>query len=283
MHGLPRAALCAALIAAAASSLADELPPTAGSAAARDDVLIVANANVIGSEEVALHYAAARGIAEDRILSVRSPATYTIDWNQFEVLRDQIIDFLLRETLADDVPPPACLNGEPFYCEQKLALIRNSTTIRYVVLVRGVPTRFYPAARNFRLSTLPTTVDSYLRYHLLNDFPEENARDPLQFREATNREWDFADGSGMRPIDPARDHEFAIGRISSIRTHTGLRTPPSTRSSPPTGSTSRPGCPSMAQGRPSTAGRPGATNSGSGEPGPNVPSISATGRTRAPV
>ena len=95
----------------------------------RDDVLIVVNDNSVGSAQIGEHYCEQRGIDPANIVHVRVPATSDVQLDQFISLRDQIIKFLLENTLPAGTQPVSCdqtLGYSPYY----LSLIHISEPTR---------------------------------------------------------------------------------------------------------------------------------------------------------
>ncbi len=185
----------------------------------RDDVLIVVNDNSRDSPLVGAYYAQQRGIDPANIVHVRVPAGYFMSWDEFRSLRDQLIDFMQRNTLDDTaLAPVVCSDGEPpFYCPAATEQLRSHSKIRYVVTTRGVPTRMVVDGSSQFAPGAPTSVDNYLKYWLINDFSED-AR--LKFSE---RERAFGDGRGMRTVQPATDrhhhHHQPATRHASYTIH----------------------------------------------------------------
>ncbi|MEZ5541727.1 MAG: hypothetical protein R3F42_06760 [Pseudomonadota bacterium] len=178
----------------------------------RDDVLIVVNANAEQGTAVGDYYCTQRGIDPGNIAQVYLPAVDTVALDQFVALRDQLIRFLQQHTLSGSEPPVVCdtaLGYTKYYCPESVDQIRRLTRIRYLVLTRGVPIKF-----EFTGSSLPylprTSIDNYLRFWLLNYYPQDTEFSSNQRAE------DFTDGRGMRTIVPARDREFIVGRIDGI-------------------------------------------------------------------
>ena len=180
--------------------------------ALRDDVLIIVNDNSVDSPQLGTYYAQQRDIDPANIVHVRVPAGYFIGWDDFRRLRDQLIDFMQRNTLDDPTLTPAvCVDGEPpYYCPAAVEQLRAHSRIRYLVTTRGVPTRMVVDGSTLFDATAPTSVDNYLKYWLLNYFTEDTR---LTFNE---REVAFGDGRGMRTVLPATDRELIIGRLDGL-------------------------------------------------------------------
>lgn len=178
----------------------------------RDDVLIVVNANSVDSPQVGDYYCQQRGIDPANIATVYLPGANDVSLDQFIALRDQLIRFLQLNTLSGNEVPVVCdtsLGYTKYYCPQSVDQIRRLTRIRYLVMTSGVPIRFI-----FTGSALPggepTSIDNYLRYWLLNYYPQDSAF-PINSRAI-----DFGDGRGMRTVAPVQDREFIVGRIDGI-------------------------------------------------------------------
>lgn len=176
----------------------------------RDDVLVVVNDNSIDSPQIGQYYADQRQIEPANLCHVRVPAGYFITWDQFRSLRDQIIDFLQRNTM-DGVEPVVCADGDPpYYCPASMDQLREHTAIRYVVTTRGVPTRMVVDGSTLPSPGAPTSVDNYLKYWLVRYFDSDVV---LSFPERRNA---FADGRGMRTVDTASDGELIVSRIDGL-------------------------------------------------------------------
>ena len=180
--------------------------------AARDDVLVIVNDNSVDSPQVGSYYAQQRDINPANIVHIKVPDSYFISWNDFRQLRDQLIHFMQLNTLDDpNLAPAVCTDGEPpYYCQASMDQLRAHTRIRYLVTTRGVPTRMTVDGSTLYSPGTPTSVDNYLKYWLLNYFTEDVA---LAFNE---REIAFADGRGMRTVEPATDRELIVGRIDGL-------------------------------------------------------------------
>ena len=178
----------------------------------RNDVLIVVNDNSIDSPLVGEYYAQQRGIDPANIVHVNVPAGYFIEWNDFRILRDQLIAFMQKNTLTDPaMTPVVCADGDPpYYCQASTDQLRLYSRIRYIVTTRGVPTRMRVAGSTLSNPTAPASVDNYLKYWLINYFADDVQ---LDFRE---REQAFADGGGMREVNPSVDRELIVGRIDGL-------------------------------------------------------------------
>jgi hypothetical protein len=187
----------------------------------RDDVLIVVNANSVDSPQIGEYYCERRAVNPANIVQVYVPATDLVGLDQFISLRDQLIRFLQQHTLAGSEPPVACDTAQgytPYYCPDCVDQIRRLTRIRYLVMTRGVPTKFSFAGSKLRGPTR-TSIDNYLRFWLLNYYAE----DTEFMRMGAQRAADFADGRGMRTVMPERDREFIVGRIDGITAENAMQ------------------------------------------------------------
>lgn len=179
----------------------------------RDDVLIVVNANSPRSPEIGDYYCEQRGINPAHIASVYLPTVNDVQLDQFVSLRDQLIRFLQLNTLAGNEAPVVCDTAQgysKYYCPDSVDQIRRLTRIRYLVLARGIPSRFTYTGSTLA-DTAMTSVDNYLRFWLLNYFPVDR-----EFYSFNQRAIDFKDGRGMRAVLPSTDLEFIVGRIDGI-------------------------------------------------------------------
>jgi len=181
-------------------------------AAPRDDVLVIVNDNSIDSPQLGAYYAEQRDIDPANIVHVRVPDSYFINWDDFRRLRDQLIHFMQANTLDDPaLTPVVCTDGEPpYYCQAAMEQLRTHSRIRYLVTMRGVPTRMTLDGSTLLSPGVPTSVDNYLKYWLINYFTDDV---PFRF---TEREVAFGDGRGMRPVKPAVDRELIVGRIDGL-------------------------------------------------------------------
>lgn len=197
-------------------------PLVAPIATSRTDVLVVANANYVGSADVASYYASKRNIPTSNILQVHVPTTYIVTRGGYESLRDQILNFLLTHRLNTTDPAPICGTGHPYYCNVKAAFLRAHTEFRYIVLMPGVPSLFFDTAATGQeqYNVADPSVDAHLQKALLNytsvgAFPSTG---PVH----RNREIEFGDGRGMRLVNAGADGEFIVGRISGQTTEAAL-------------------------------------------------------------
>jgi hypothetical protein len=179
----------------------------------RQDVLIIVNANSPSAAQIGDYYCEQRGIDPANIAAVYVPTVNDVQLDQFVSLRDQLILFLQQHTLNGSETPVVCDTTQGYrryYCPQIVEQIRRLTRIRYLVMIRGIPSHF-----NYTGSPLPnvtlTSVDNYLRFWLLNYFAQDTA-----FSQFNQRAIDFADGRGMRIVQPDHDGEFIVGRIDGI-------------------------------------------------------------------
>ncbi|HEB67353.1 MAG TPA: TIGR03790 family protein [Gammaproteobacteria bacterium] len=206
------ALLSAFLFTNTAEANCDSTLPVTGT---RDDVLIIVNDNAQGSCELARYYAERRGLGQNNIVHVLAPASYFITWDEFRVLRDQIIAAMQARIAArdPDFVPATCSDGDgPYYCQASMDQLRAATRVRYLVTTRGVPTRVRVDNSGLRFPNSPSGVDNYLRFWLVNYFNSDTAFVSL----SRNRARAFGDGRGMRIVDPAVDRELIIGRIDGI-------------------------------------------------------------------
>ncbi|VAW57977.1 hypothetical protein MNBD_GAMMA11-2884 [hydrothermal vent metagenome] len=182
----------------------------------RDDVLIIVNDNSLDSCEVGRYYAEQRGLGQNNILHVRTPANYYIQLDQFKILRDQIIQHMQQRIVARDSTfiPVVCTDGDiPFYCQASMDQLRANTGLRYIVTTKGVPTRFiFNGSTIFLSPNSSTSVDNYLKYWLINYFTKDISFSSI----SQNRARAFGDGRNIRIVEPASDLELVIGRIDGV-------------------------------------------------------------------
>lgn len=186
----------------------------------RDDVLVVVNDNSKSSPEVGDYYCEKRGINPGNVVHVRVPVTNDVELDQFISLRDQIIYHIQEKIMKPSgITPVVCDVNQGFtryYCPESTEQIRVNSGIRYLVTTKGIPIRF-----NFTGSSVAhnpeASIDNYLRFWLTNYFSAD-----VNFT-INNRAFDFADGRGMREVDPINDLELIVGRIDGIDTDSAKR------------------------------------------------------------
>jgi uncharacterized protein (TIGR03790 family) len=180
----------------------------------RDDVLVVINNNSPASIEVGEYYALKRNIPAENIARVDIRANYWIRDFEMLNLRDQLIKYLLENTLATPYVPVVCANAERYYCEENLIQIRESSRIKYIAVTKGVPTRtlYAPVCTG----GFPN-VNDYLRFWLTNYYAPGG--EPCAYFAETNvRKLAFKNGRGMRLTKLSEDREFMVSRIDGITT-----------------------------------------------------------------
>lgn len=203
---------CSVFFCPSAEAVCEEGLPSTG---LRDDVLIIVNDNSADSCEVATHYALARGLGSDNIVHVWTPASFFMNWTQFTILRDQIINYMQQQVQKSDptfVPILCTGSSSPYYCQQSMDQLSSRTSVRYIVTTRGVPTRVSVDGSQLANQSAPTSVDNYLTYWLINYFASDTSFGAL----SVNRAQAFGDGSGMREIVPSSDRELIVGRIDGL-------------------------------------------------------------------
>lgn len=208
-------AFCSILYCSTVGAECESGLPLTGS---RDDVLIIVNDNSIDSCEVATHYALARGLGSKNIVHVRTPAGFFMDWTQFTILRDQIINHMQQQIKEKDpsfVPHQCTGYPSPYYCPESMDQLRSRTPVRYLVTTRGIPTRVRFDNSKYNVEQ-PPSVDNYLKYWLINYF----AADDSFYTLSRNRARAFGDGTGMRTVDPHADRELIVGRLDGLNLHT---------------------------------------------------------------
>ncbi|VAX00406.1 hypothetical protein MNBD_GAMMA21-73 [hydrothermal vent metagenome] len=200
------------IVSAYASAACDSTLPVQS---VRDDVLVVINDNSIDSCEVGRYYAVQRGLGQNNVLHVKTPANYFIDWTDFKILRDQIIQNMQQRIVALDPTfvPVVCTDGDiPFYCQASMDQLRANTKLRYIVMTKGVPSRVRVDGSILWFPTAPTSIDNYFKYWLVNYFANDIAFTTI----SKNRAKAFADGRTIRPVEPSIDNELIVGRIDGI-------------------------------------------------------------------
>jgi len=175
--------------------------------ASRNDVLVIVNDNSIDSPLLGEYYAQQRGIGPANIAHVRVPSGYYLTWDQFVLLRDQLIKHIQDNLLPASTAIADCIgSASPYYCDASMNQIRSQSPVKYIVVTRGIPTRLQITGQ----SQL-TSLDSLLRFWLANYYDT-----PTAGLDATLRAKAFADGRGMRVVDPALDNEMVIGRVDGL-------------------------------------------------------------------
>jgi len=187
--------------------------------AIRTDVLVVVNDNSVDSPQVGAYYALKRNIDPANVVHIKAPTGHYVTWDEFRSIRDQIIKHIQSNALAETAGPVAgCTPGAAspyadtqYYCQASIDQIRDHSEIRYIVMTRGVPPAINAVPESQLSSQNGTTsLDNYLRYWLVNYFTSD-----VEF-SSLSRTRDFADGRGMRTVDPEQDLEFIIGRIDGL-------------------------------------------------------------------
>ena len=188
--------------------------------ALRNDVLVIVNDNSIDSSQVGQYYAQQRDINPANIVHIKVPDQYYITWSQFLSLRDQILRFGICPTIPVNLQPAACSDSsQAIYTANNINVLTSNTSIRYLVTTRGVPTRM--TVDFSALDSSSTSVDNYLKFwlarYLTADTTFDSPPSPPQVTAATTlRSAAFADGHGMRIVNPAIDGEFIVGRIDGV-------------------------------------------------------------------
>lgn len=187
--------------------------------AARTDVLVVVNDNSIDSPQVGQYYAQQRDIDPANIVHVRVPNQFIVTWNDFRSLRDQILRFGICPTVAANARPASCSDwSAPIYAANDVAALTAATPIRYIVLTRGVPTRMRVDNSTLLHPSEPTSVDNYLRFWLARYFSTDvvlNIQDranALASSSLSLTDW----RTKIRPVSPAQDREYVVGRIDGL-------------------------------------------------------------------
>ncbi|WP_198266193.1 TIGR03790 family protein [sulfur-oxidizing endosymbiont of Gigantopelta aegis] len=181
----------------------------------RDDVLIIVNDNAKDSCVVGKYYAEQRGVGKNNIVHLKVPSSYFLTWTEFKIMRDQIIQFMRTNTFknASIIPLDCPSTSESLlYCQASMEQIRAETKIKYLVMTRGVPSRVVVDGSTLSSARGPTSIDNYLRHWLVNYYAKDVAFN------SNIRATAFADGRGMRTVEPAIDGELIVGRIDGLST-----------------------------------------------------------------
>lgn len=179
--------------------------------ASRDDVLVLVNDNSKDSPQIGEYYAEQRNINPANVVHLRVRDGNYLTWTEFRRMRDQIIRFMQQNTLDEPgLTPVTCADGDgPYYCQASMDQVRQHTKIRYIVTTRGIPARTTVDGSTL-LYNGPTSVDNYLKYWLINYYEQDVSL------SSSARAAAFADGRGMRTVDPRQDAELIVGRIDGI-------------------------------------------------------------------
>lgn len=181
--------------------------------------LVVINDNSSDSVAVGNYYATSRNIPTDHIVHVRVPNQQYVQLADYVSLRDQILRFGLCPLVAAANRPAACSDvSAPIYTQDTIDALTAHAPVGYIVLTKGVPTRF-PSS----------SVDSYLRFTLANYLPvggvyTSGDLDLLKGRREANLSQDVAGRkrtltsqiAALRPVDVAQDREYIVGRIDNL-------------------------------------------------------------------
>ncbi|MBI3561151.1 MAG: hypothetical protein HY080_05475 [Gammaproteobacteria bacterium] len=182
--------------------------------AARNDVLVIVNDNSIDSQKIGTYYTQRRNIDPARIVHLKVPNQFYINWTEFQSLRDQILRFGICPSIAPSKQPAACNDTTlPMYSADTIAALTAATPIKYIVTTRGVPTRMTVDGSQLYSPGESTSVDNYLRVWLARYLTSD-----VSFYAVIERAKAFGDGSGMRSINPALDGEYSIGRLDGLDT-----------------------------------------------------------------
>lgn len=198
-------------------SILGALLPNIVYAATRQDVLVLVNANSTDSIALGEYYRTKRQVAPPA-LQLRVPYQNYISWDQFRSLRDQILKHMQSQLiLPNGVNTATCTPGSTgpyaitqYYCQSVIEQVRTYTKIKYLVMIRGVPTRMTVDGSTLLNPTESTSVDNYLRFWLARYLTADVL---LNFTERAKA---FDNGQNMRGVIPKLDLEYVIGRIDGV-------------------------------------------------------------------
>ncbi|HEU5081682.1 MAG TPA: TIGR03790 family protein [Opitutaceae bacterium] len=208
---------------AAAAAPADENAPV------EQRVIIVANARVTESMELARHYAAARHVPVENIIAVSSPPEETTTWpvfveNVFQPLQDELVKRGWIDAIATEL--------RDSLGRRKYAM--SGHKISYLVVCKGLPLRiqhdeehftpFPPLSNSAQFRTNASAVDSELSLLAFRNYPiaayipnplfEFSPRNPFQERQVI--EVSRLDGPSYEAASALVDHAIEAERHGLI-------------------------------------------------------------------
>jgi hypothetical protein len=184
--------------------------------------LVVVNDNSLESQLVGYDYQQRRNVPDDHVVHVLSPTDYFISTADFFSLRDQILRFGICPLVPADKRPADCADpSKPIYTPENIQALTDNAPVSYIVLTRGVPTRFQPPHGGNQ----SPSVDAYLHYWLARYFDDTSDPDLNSFVEraeaygiTTTMAHVTTDNirTRLRPVVPAVDREYVIGRLDAL-------------------------------------------------------------------
>ena len=169
-----------------------------------DATLVVYNANDPEAHDIAVYYAAARGIAEERLCGITMPRGFHASAAEVLGARSSIVNECFCSVLGMDAPTPCDVSN--------LEAVVAAVPVSHLVMIRGFPARM--TGTGWPTDNEDPSVDFYLSYLLANDqdiFAEDTKGNLyLQYPYvATNK--------AMSPaLDPKEHGYFAIARVQAM-------------------------------------------------------------------
>lgn len=183
--------------------------------------LVVVNDNSLDSQLVGLDYQDKRNIPDDHVVHVLSPTDYFISTADFFSLRDQILRYGLCPLVPADKRPADCADpNKPIYTADNVKVLTDNAPVSYIVLTRGVPSRFRAPDGDGQHAS----VDAYLHFWLSRYFDETTDPNLGSFTERaqaygiTMSIGQVSTGNiegKLRPVVPAVDREYVVGRLDA--------------------------------------------------------------------
>jgi hypothetical protein len=169
-----------------------------------DATLVVYNANDPEAHDIAVYYAAARGIADDQLCPITMPRGHHATPADVLGARTSIINECFCALLGPETPTPCDVSN--------LEAIIAGLPITHLVMIRGLPGRM--TGTGWPTDSEDPSVDFYLSYLLANDadiFAEDTKGSIyLQYPYLSM-------GKVMAPaLDPKEHGYFAIARIQAM-------------------------------------------------------------------
>ena len=195
----------------------------------RDDVLVLVNDNAVDSCAVGDYYAQQRQLGKNNILHVRTPANYFIDWQQFKLLRDQIIVGMQQRAteLNPGFTPHICTGQEQTayadtatYCQASIEQLRAVQPFSYLVTTKGFPTRVKFVEADGQVQGNTPTVDAALRFwlarHIDGSYSWGAHNDPDYYYFSQGKLNALDGDQALRSVNPEADLELMVGRVDGM-------------------------------------------------------------------
>ncbi len=169
-----------------------------------DAALVVYNANDPEAYDIAVYYAAARGIADERLCAVTMPRGFHASAQEVLGARTTIVNDCFCAVLGPNAPSPCDVSN--------LEAVVAALPITHLAMIRGLPARM--TATGWPTDNEDPSVDFYLSYLLANDadiFAEDTKGNlTLNYPYVNNV-------IAMSPALAPKEHGyFAITRVQAI-------------------------------------------------------------------